>query len=257
VGVQPFGGEALSGTGPKAGGPHYLLQLSQSAEHAASTVLHGETLDPTPAPSAHLNDQVCKTYVAHEAWCNAFNSQQRRVLVREAFEKVSALGAGFWKELDVETRTDLPGPTGEKNTLRLFPRGVIYCAGCDETDPHCVERQIAKSLVSGSGVLVVKSDVHQLDIDAIKVKLCRNGAPEDLITFVSDADAPSVIEADINAVVAEGRKSQEMSARRNLRAGAQIPVLSQNDPVERFFLERVLTVNTTAAGGNATLLSEI
>lgn len=27
VGVQPFGGEGLSGTGPKAGGPHYLLQF--------------------------------------------------------------------------------------------------------------------------------------------------------------------------------------------------------------------------------------
>ena len=27
VGVQPFGGENLSGTGPKAGGPHYLLRL--------------------------------------------------------------------------------------------------------------------------------------------------------------------------------------------------------------------------------------
>ncbi len=27
VGVQPFGGEALSGTGPKAGGPHYLLRF--------------------------------------------------------------------------------------------------------------------------------------------------------------------------------------------------------------------------------------
>jgi RHH-type proline utilization regulon transcriptional repressor/proline dehydrogenase/delta 1-pyrroline-5-carboxylate dehydrogenase len=27
VGVQPFGGEALSGTGPKAGGPNYLLRL--------------------------------------------------------------------------------------------------------------------------------------------------------------------------------------------------------------------------------------
>jgi RHH-type proline utilization regulon transcriptional repressor/proline dehydrogenase/delta 1-pyrroline-5-carboxylate dehydrogenase len=24
VGVQPFGGQGLSGTGPKAGGPHYL-----------------------------------------------------------------------------------------------------------------------------------------------------------------------------------------------------------------------------------------
>ena len=28
VGVQPFGGEGLSGTGPKAGGPHYLLRFS-------------------------------------------------------------------------------------------------------------------------------------------------------------------------------------------------------------------------------------
>jgi RHH-type proline utilization regulon transcriptional repressor/proline dehydrogenase/delta 1-pyrroline-5-carboxylate dehydrogenase len=25
--LQPFGGEGLSGTGPKAGGPHYLLRL--------------------------------------------------------------------------------------------------------------------------------------------------------------------------------------------------------------------------------------
>ncbi|MGH8029454.1 MAG: bifunctional proline dehydrogenase/L-glutamate gamma-semialdehyde dehydrogenase PutA, partial [Arenimonas sp.] len=28
VGVQPFGGEGLSGTGPKAGGPHYLLKFA-------------------------------------------------------------------------------------------------------------------------------------------------------------------------------------------------------------------------------------
>ena len=27
IGVQPFGGEGLSGTGPKAGGPHYLLRF--------------------------------------------------------------------------------------------------------------------------------------------------------------------------------------------------------------------------------------
>jgi len=27
VGVQPFGGMGLSGTGPKAGGPHYLTRL--------------------------------------------------------------------------------------------------------------------------------------------------------------------------------------------------------------------------------------
>jgi RHH-type proline utilization regulon transcriptional repressor/proline dehydrogenase/delta 1-pyrroline-5-carboxylate dehydrogenase len=27
VGVQPFGGRGLSGTGPKAGGPHYLISF--------------------------------------------------------------------------------------------------------------------------------------------------------------------------------------------------------------------------------------
>jgi RHH-type proline utilization regulon transcriptional repressor/proline dehydrogenase/delta 1-pyrroline-5-carboxylate dehydrogenase len=27
VGTQPFGGTALSGTGPKAGGPHYLSRF--------------------------------------------------------------------------------------------------------------------------------------------------------------------------------------------------------------------------------------
>ena len=28
VGEQPFGGEGLSGTGPKAGGPHYLHRFA-------------------------------------------------------------------------------------------------------------------------------------------------------------------------------------------------------------------------------------
>jgi RHH-type proline utilization regulon transcriptional repressor/proline dehydrogenase/delta 1-pyrroline-5-carboxylate dehydrogenase len=35
VGSQPFGGEGLSGTGPKAGGPHYLSRFC--AERVTST----------------------------------------------------------------------------------------------------------------------------------------------------------------------------------------------------------------------------
>ena len=34
VGSQPFGGEGLSGTGPKAGGPHYLRRFRNSAAAA-------------------------------------------------------------------------------------------------------------------------------------------------------------------------------------------------------------------------------
>ena len=38
VGVQPFGGQGLSGTGPKAGGPHYLYRFSQLAISSAADV---------------------------------------------------------------------------------------------------------------------------------------------------------------------------------------------------------------------------
>jgi len=41
VGVQPFGGEGLSGTGPKAGGPHYLLRFSAEQTLTVNTAAAG------------------------------------------------------------------------------------------------------------------------------------------------------------------------------------------------------------------------
>ncbi len=44
VGVQPFGGEGLSGTGPKAGGPHGLIRYA--AEKAISVNIAAQGGDP-------------------------------------------------------------------------------------------------------------------------------------------------------------------------------------------------------------------
>jgi RHH-type proline utilization regulon transcriptional repressor/proline dehydrogenase/delta 1-pyrroline-5-carboxylate dehydrogenase len=41
VGVQPFGGEGLSGTGPKAGGPHYLLRFATERTVSVNTAAVG------------------------------------------------------------------------------------------------------------------------------------------------------------------------------------------------------------------------
>ena len=41
VGVQPFGGEGLSGTGPKAGGPHYLLRFALERTYTVNTTASG------------------------------------------------------------------------------------------------------------------------------------------------------------------------------------------------------------------------
>jgi RHH-type proline utilization regulon transcriptional repressor/proline dehydrogenase/delta 1-pyrroline-5-carboxylate dehydrogenase len=41
VGVQPFGGYGLSGTGPKAGGPHYLARFATEQTVTINTAAAG------------------------------------------------------------------------------------------------------------------------------------------------------------------------------------------------------------------------
>jgi len=41
VGVQPFGGEGLSGTGPKAGGPRYLHRFATERSLSVNTTAQG------------------------------------------------------------------------------------------------------------------------------------------------------------------------------------------------------------------------
>ena len=41
VGVQPFGGRGLSGTGPKAGGPNYLMKFSNEKTYSYDTTAAG------------------------------------------------------------------------------------------------------------------------------------------------------------------------------------------------------------------------
>jgi RHH-type proline utilization regulon transcriptional repressor/proline dehydrogenase/delta 1-pyrroline-5-carboxylate dehydrogenase len=65
VGVQPFGGEGLSGTGPKAGGPHYLprfaveralsVNTAAAGGNAALLALDEEPLTGTRSPAGRAS----------------------------------------------------------------------------------------------------------------------------------------------------------------------------------------------------------
>lgn len=90
VGSQPFGGEGLSGTGPKAGGPGYLARFTRAA----------------PAEAAS------------EATPGGATAAEVQARIRAAIVPPGA----------VETRA-LPGPTGESNRLSHFARGPILCLG--------------------------------------------------------------------------------------------------------------------------------
>jgi RHH-type proline utilization regulon transcriptional repressor/proline dehydrogenase/delta 1-pyrroline-5-carboxylate dehydrogenase len=45
VGVQPFGGQGLSGTGPKAGGPHYLHRFATEITVTDNIMATGGNID--------------------------------------------------------------------------------------------------------------------------------------------------------------------------------------------------------------------
>ncbi len=90
VGSQPFGGEGLSGTGPKAGGPNYLprFRAPQRTEAAG-------------------------------AWDRTEDPARLAAALRAAEAAARTLPAPL----------DLPGPTGESNRLSAAPRGPVLCLG--------------------------------------------------------------------------------------------------------------------------------
>ena len=102
VGSQPFGGEGLSGTGPKAGGPHYVPRFA-----AAETVAHAAVEGPPVIP-------------------------------REVAARLATLARSDRARL--ETRV-LPGPTGEANVLSTYPRGPVLCLGPGWQDAEAQMRQ--------------------------------------------------------------------------------------------------------------------
>src|SRR5690606_41998092 len=60
VGVQPFGGRGLSGTGPKAGGPHYLPRFATEKVVTTDTTRQGGNATLVDRKSTRLNSSHVK-----------------------------------------------------------------------------------------------------------------------------------------------------------------------------------------------------
>jgi RHH-type proline utilization regulon transcriptional repressor/proline dehydrogenase/delta 1-pyrroline-5-carboxylate dehydrogenase len=137
----------------------------------------------------------------------------------------------------------LPGPTGEDNTLRFAPRGKV---GCVAADLETMIRMLAAAYATGNQP-VVAEDCPQL----ASLTRVLDGSLE----VVRD-----VFAADVSAVMFAGDEQASDAARRKLaaRSGALVPLITATGNawnLHRLVVERSLSVNTTAAGGNASLMS--
>jgi RHH-type proline utilization regulon transcriptional repressor/proline dehydrogenase/delta 1-pyrroline-5-carboxylate dehydrogenase len=243
VGVQPFGGEGLSGTGPKAGGPLYLYRLlahapadvMRRAVHHASAP--GPSPDPSPGPSQRGGGTPAPALQALADWADTPATQLGALCRRYA-------------ELSWATTTcTLPGPTGETNTYTLHPRSPVLCLADTEAD---LLTQLAAVLAVGSQALWPAEAA---------APLFRQLPPlvQAQITLVPDDAA--VQSPGLGAVLHHGSldRLRVLTASLAERPG---PIVTAQSLVpgstairlERLVVERVVSINTAAAGGNTHLM---
>jgi len=162
-----------------------------------------------------------------------------------------------------ETRV-MPGPTGERNELSSQGRGPFLCMSLVETDKANVGLvgQVFTALIAGNPVITV-GQAGQDIMDKIMTYVA-----EGVIQNIADSALDSLIEADHLAGVAtlcDDTQAQQLSQRLAAKSGLICQLIEETDSEHlsaiakphyllRFVTERTVSNNTTAIGGNATLL---
>jgi len=249
VGVQPFGGEGLSGTGPKAGGPHYLRRFAADAD-AAEGPARALVL-PERAGDGDVGDALRGATASgwHAATLDARCDWLERV-------RATALAAQARKQLAPQT---LPGPTGESNELRLRARGVF---GCIATQANAqAQQQWLAALACGNSVLVALPEAAREQAAGVLAYWREAGLPAGALQLldgpVDAALAALADDARVAGLLCEPSDAAALRRRVTERPGAIVPVVA-GDPgatLWRLAAEQTLTINTAAAGGNAALLA--
>ena len=263
VGVQPFGGMGLSGTGPKAGGPLYLYRLLQADPAQGNLALAALPAMPL-SPSASVINRNPADEPALRALQSLISALQgpalaalpgwasgevtRTATACQAYAAHSVLGQLF----------TLPGPTGESNRYQLLPRGAVWAMA--QTVPGLLH-QIAAALASGNPCWLEAPAAQSPVAQALAA------LPPDVLAFVQQRSAEQLLaEKSISALLFEGDGDalQVLAPRIAERAGALVRIESlssaqlaagESYDVSALMHEQSISTNTAAAGGNAQLMT--
>ncbi|MDB5552495.1 MAG: putA [Rhizobium sp.] len=226
VGVQPFGGRGLSGTGPKAGGPLYLGRLVQVP----------------PVPPHHSSVHTDAALLDFALWLDGRGAKDAANAARD-YGSTSALGLA----------SELPGPVGERNIYALHPRGHILLAPQTEEGLY---RQLALALSTGNRVTIDKASGLEASLSGVPQSVASR------VTWASDWTAASpfagaLIEGDGERVRTINQAIAALPGPLVLVQSASTADILGGEPYSlNWLLEEVSTsINTAAAGGNASLMS--
>jgi len=216
VGVQPFGGQGLSGTGPKAGGPLYLRRL---LAHRGVPEIAGDR--PTDADS-------------FSSWLSAKDHPDAAI----AFETMlTSSPAGYAAEL--------PGPVGERNVYRCVPRGEILLLPLSDDGLFA---QLAAVVATGNRAAIV--------LGVLPASLLA-GLPPSIAARIRIVTEWTT-EVAVDGVLVEGDAARQIEVRLAFanRDAKIVPVQGMADlNLDLLVHEVSVSVNTAAAGGNASLMA--
>lgn len=237
VGVQPFGGEGMSGTGPKAGGPLYLYRLLSRRPAEALRA----TLQRLNAESADDRFDVPPTsFSAYHTLSDWAADKPRLAALCQRYAEQTVAGTHYL----------LAGPTGERNSLMLQPRERVLCL-TDHDDDRLI--QLAAVISCGCRVLWPQQPRYRELFHTLPAEI------QHLIDFTTDyMNSPLTFDA----VIFHGDSEQlrVLSVSIASLGGPLISVqgFAQGETdllLERLLVERAVSINTAAAGGNASLMA--
>ena len=233
VGVQPFGGNGLSGTGPKAGGPLYLKRLC-----------------PVRAPDAAPATGHDGTALTH----SALAAEYARFLRQNKLETVAARVTAYVRRSRAGESLELPGPVGERNVYVLKPRGRILVLSSDK---QALLTQIGAVLATGNVAIVEKNNPAVTILAQLPANLAER--IQAVARWADARDLAAILHAgDCDSLKALNQAAARRDGPIVLVQGASATGLgdgSQDYALEQLLEEVSVSTNTAAAGGNANLMT--
>jgi len=283
VGVQPFGGRGLSGTGPKAGGPNYLTRLVKE-KATPNEAQFSVTAEQEKTLTGDVNAQqesvllMNKAALAEKNWRLA-DLNTRISCVRQLLAKIAHVGivddlADDLNEtlatarsqlIDIEklmkAPKKLPGPTGESNILYLENRGNIICFADENVSFHFWVLSIVTALATGNTVIAVVSDLYYDEALVFRDKFIATGAEKGVLQVAKLRHLETMLKHDALAgVVVDSQcdRKHYISEKLAERTGAILPVITSeyyDNLIQRLLTEKTISIDTTASGGNTSLMT--
>ncbi|MEW6990260.1 bifunctional proline dehydrogenase/L-glutamate gamma-semialdehyde dehydrogenase PutA [Colwelliaceae bacterium 6441] len=285
VGVQPFGGRGLSGTGPKAGGPNYLTRLvkekaTPDAEQFNVLPEQAEALVGDEIAEAEAIQFMQRANTAEKNWrlteLNTRISYVRQLLAKIAHVDIvddladdlnRTLTAARAQLISIEKHlkkpTILPGPTGESNILYLENRGNVICFADKNVSFHFWTLSIVTALATGNTVISVVSDLFYEEAIAFRDKFLTTGADKNVFQVARLRHLSTLLEHPaLSGIVVDSLcdRKHYISEKLAERQGAILPVISSeyfDNLIQRLVTEKTISIDTTASGGNTSLMTLI